>query len=135
MTGLKRRPKNVGEYLADVTPAERRVLQRLRQTIKKTCPDAEEVISYGMPAFKYHRMLAWFTAHENHCGMYVRPGNMKALEKELAPYRSSKSTIRFTVDKPLPDALVQKIVKESMRVNLEREAVKAKPRKKRKAKP
>ena len=114
-------PKNVDEYLEHVLPEERRVLERLRKTIRKACPEAEEVISYGMPAYKYHGMLAWFTAHENHCGMYVRPGNTKALEKELKPYRSSKSTIRFSMEKPLPEKLVTKIIRESARVNLERE--------------
>jgi len=121
MARTSSRPKNVDEYLEDVTPGERRVLERLRRTIRKACPKAEEVISYGMPAYKYHGMLAWFTAHENHCGLYVRPGSIKALEKELEPYRSSKSTIRFTVEKPLPDKLVTKIIKESARANTERE--------------
>jgi uncharacterized protein YdhG (YjbR/CyaY superfamily) len=114
-------PKNVEEYLEDVTPDEKRVLERMRRTIRKACPKAEEVMSYGMPAYKYHGMLAWFTAHENHCGLYVRPGNVKALEKELEPYRSSKSTIRFTVKRPLPDRLVAKIIKESAHANMERE--------------
>jgi|SRR5271166_59268 len=121
MARTSSRPKNVDEYLEDVTPGERRVLERLRRTIRKACPKAEEVISYGMPAYKYHGMLAWFTAHENHCGLYVRPGSVKALEGELEPYRSSKSTIRFTVEKPLPDKLVTKIIKESARANTERE--------------
>ena len=121
MARTSSRPKNVDEYLEDVTPGERRVLERLRRTIRKACPKAEEVISYGMPAYKYHGMLAWFTAHENHCGLYVRPGSIKALEKELEPYRSSKSTIRFTVERPLPDKLVTKIIKESARANTERE--------------
>lgn len=114
-------PKSVEKYLEDVTPDERRVLEQMRRTIRKACPNAEEVISYGMPAYKYHGMLAWFTAHENHCGLYVRPGNVKALEKELEPYRSPKSTIRFTVERPLPDRLVTKIIKESARANIERE--------------
>lgn len=117
-------PKSVIEYFEDLTTEEKITLGRLRRTIKKACPEAEEVISYGMPAYKYHGMLAWFTAHENHCGLYVRPRSMKALEKELKPYRSSKSSIRFTVENPLPDKLVTRLVKESMRVNLEREGTK-----------
>lgn len=115
------RPTTVDEFLEDVTEEEKRALQHLRLTIRKACPKAEEVISYGMPAYKYKGMLLWFTVHENHCGLYVRPGNVKALDKELAPYRSSKSTLRFTPEKPLPEVLVTKIVKESMRANLARE--------------
>ena len=121
MEGTADRPTTIDEYLEDLTREEKRTLQHLRRTIRKACPKAEEMISYGMPAYKYKGMLLWFTAHENHMGLYVRPGNVKALDKELAPYRSSKSTIRFTVDKPLPDALVTKIVKECMRMNSVRE--------------
>ena len=122
MTSMGDRPTTVDEYLQDVTTEEKVALQHLRRTIQKACPQAEEVISYGMPAYKFKGMLLWFTVHENHCGLYVRPGNVKALDKELAPYRSSKSTLRFTPEKPLPDALVTKIVKDSMRANQAREA-------------
>jgi uncharacterized protein YdhG (YjbR/CyaY superfamily) len=121
MADERGRPENVDEFMADLTAEERGPLERLRRTVKKACPEAEEVISYGMPAYKYHGMLLWFTAHDKHFGVYVRPGNVKALERELKPYRGSKSTIRFTVEKPLPDGLVRKIVKESMRMNLLRE--------------
>jgi uncharacterized protein YdhG (YjbR/CyaY superfamily) len=123
------RPENVDEFMADLTVDERRVLERLRGTIKKACPEAEEVISYGMPAYKYHGMLLWFTAHDKYCGLYVRPGNVKWIQNDLRPYRPSKSTIRFTVEKPLPDGLVRKIVKESMRMNLLREEEKPKRKK------
>lgn len=124
MASTNTHPKDVDEYFEDLSEEERSTLGRLRRTIKKACPEAEEVISYGMPAYKYHGMLAWFTAHKKHCGLYIRPGNMKALEKELKPYLSSKSAIRFTAKNPLPDKLVTKLVKESMRVNLEREGTK-----------
>jgi uncharacterized protein YdhG (YjbR/CyaY superfamily) len=115
------RPKNVDEFLADLTREERVVLERVRKAIRKACPEAEEVISYGMPAHKFHGMLAWFTAHDEHFGLYVRPGNVKRLEKQLEPYRSSKSTLRFTAEKPLPEGLITKIIQESARVNKERE--------------
>lgn len=132
MVDERGRPENVDEFMADLTAEERGPLERLRRTIKKTCPEAEEVISYGMPAYKYHGMLLWFTAHDKHFGVYVRPENVKTLEQELKPYRGSKSTIRFTVEKPLPDGLVRKIVKESMRMNLLREEEKSSKKKTRK---
>lgn len=107
---------SVNAYLRAVPPAARAALQRLRKTIKAAAPRATEVISYGIPSFKHHGYLVGFAAFKNHCSFF--PGTaLNAFKKELASYETSKGTIRFTVDKPLPVALVKKIVKARVAQN------------------
>ena len=99
------------EYLESVPADVRRALEQLRQQIRSVAPEAEEVLSYGIPSFKLKGMLVGYGAAKNHCGFYVMsPGLMKALKEELAPYDTATATIRFTPDKPLPVTLVKKIV-------------------------
>jgi uncharacterized protein YdhG (YjbR/CyaY superfamily) len=107
----------IDEYLAPLPAAKRAALQRLRRTIKSAVPGAEECISYGMPAFRYEgRMLAWFAAAKNHCSFYPG-GAIEACKKELAKYETSKGTIRFQPDAPLPAALVKKLLKARIAAN------------------
>jgi uncharacterized protein YdhG (YjbR/CyaY superfamily) len=109
----KKKPKTIDEYLANVRPDERKTLQKLRQTIQTAVPEAEECISYGIPAFRLdRRFLAFFGAWANHCAFY--PGSaatLKNFRNELRNFQTSKGTIRFSPDKPLPAALVKKLVK------------------------
>jgi uncharacterized protein YdhG (YjbR/CyaY superfamily) len=119
--------KNIDEYLLDVPEKQRLALEELRQIIRKTAPKAEEVISYGMPAFKYHGMLVYFAAFKNHCSLFA--ANVTLIEDlypELKAYKTSKGTIQFTPEKPLPVALVQKIVLVRMKQNEEIAAAKKK---------
>lgn len=113
----------IDEYLETLPKDVRTVLDNLRNTIKSAAPKAEEVISYQMPAFKYYGMLVYFAAFKNHCSFF--PGGSAALSKEmeveLKPYKTSKGTLQFTVDKPLPATLIKKIVKLRMKQNEERE--------------
>jgi uncharacterized protein YdhG (YjbR/CyaY superfamily) len=106
-------PGSVDEYLAQVPDKERKVLENLRKTIRGAAPDTTESISYQMPTFKYRgRALVGFAAFKDHCSLF--PFSTKVLEiykEELGHMRASKGTIHFTVDKPLPVALVKKIVK------------------------
>jgi uncharacterized protein YdhG (YjbR/CyaY superfamily) len=102
---------SVAAYLRAVPPAPRAALQKLRKTIKAAAPEATEVISYGMPMFKHHGMLVGFAAFKGHCSLFMSTAITNALKKELAPYDTSKGTIRFTADKPLPATLVRKLVK------------------------
>jgi uncharacterized protein YdhG (YjbR/CyaY superfamily) len=112
--------KNIDEYLLDVTEKQRLALEALRQIIRETAPDAEEVISYGMPAFKYHGMLVYFAAFKNHCSLFAANATLNAdIYPELKAYKTSKGTIQFTPEKPLPVALVQKIVLARMKQNEE----------------
>jgi len=109
--------KTIDQYLAAVSSDKRVALQKLRRTIKAVAPRAEECISYQLPAFRLDgRMLVWFGAGANHCALY--PGGIvKALARELMAYKTSKGTIRFQPDNPLPAALVRKLVKARMAVN------------------
>jgi uncharacterized protein YdhG (YjbR/CyaY superfamily) len=112
-------PSSVEEYLAALPEAPRAALEKLRKTIKASAPEATETISYQMPAFKLNgRFLVSYAAFKNHCSLF--PASAKVLEEhgeELKPYFSGKGTIRFTTDKPLPSALVKKIVKARIEEN------------------
>ena len=101
----------IDEYLATLSDDKRAALERLRKTIHSAAPRAEECISYQLPAFRLEgRMLVWFGAGANHCAFY--PGGIvEACKDELEDYETSKGTIRFQPEKPLPAALVRKLVK------------------------
>jgi uncharacterized protein YdhG (YjbR/CyaY superfamily) len=106
-------PSTVEEYLSQVPEEARAALERLRKTIKAAAPNTMETISYQMPTFKYQgRALVGFAAFKNHCSLF--PYSTKVMDshkEELQSYETSKGTIRFPIDKPLPAALVKKIVK------------------------
>jgi uncharacterized protein YdhG (YjbR/CyaY superfamily) len=103
---------SVADYLKAVPPAQRALLRKVRQTIRAAAPKATEVISYGMPGYKHHGMLVYFAAFKEHCSLFgVGAALMKQHHTALAPYKKSKGTIQFTVEKPLPLALVRKLVK------------------------
>ena len=108
---------SVAAYLRATPPAPRAALQQLRKTIKAAAPQATEVISYGMPCFKYHGTLLCFGAFKHHCSLFMSTYLTKTLKKELASYHTAKGTIRFTADKPLPAALVRKLVKARIAQN------------------
>jgi uncharacterized protein YdhG (YjbR/CyaY superfamily) len=111
-------PKSVDEYLRALPAGQRKVLKQLRELIKDTAPEAEELISYHIPAYKYHGPLVYFAAYKNHCSLFaVSKKIIKQFEKELAPFRTTTSTLHFTPEQPLPAALVKKIVKLRMKEN------------------
>jgi uncharacterized protein YdhG (YjbR/CyaY superfamily) len=103
----------VDAYLATVPEEMRRALEKLRRTIRAAAPTATERIGYGIPMFyQQGRPLVGFAAAKKHCGFYcTSPALMESMKKELEPYDTSKGTIRFPPSKPLPAALVKKIVK------------------------
>jgi uncharacterized protein YdhG (YjbR/CyaY superfamily) len=105
------RPTTIDEYLAPLSVENRTALQNLREAIRAAVPKAEECISYGVPAFRLNgKFLVAFGAAASHCAFY--PGAaITGFEEELKGYSTSKGTIRFGPDKPLPKALVRKIVK------------------------
>ena len=115
----KATPKDVDEYLAGVPEPARTTLNKIRATIRSAVPpEATEGISYGMPAFKYKGPLLYFGAFSNHCSLF--PGNaslIEAFQDELKGYQTSKGTIQFPVDKPLPASLVKKLVKARIAQN------------------
>ena len=109
-------PNSVDEYLALVPDDARAALEKLRQTIKTAAPGTTETISYQMPTFKYQgRALVGFAAFKNHCSLFPYSTKVMDLCKaELESYETSKGTIRFPVDRPLPSAFIRKIVKTRM---------------------
>ena len=104
--------RGVEEYLARVPEPARSTLQRIRAVIRSVVPaEATELISYRMPTFKYKGSLVSYAAFPNHCSLFpLSPPVIEAFKQELKGYQTSKGTIRFPVDKPLPAALVKKIV-------------------------
>jgi len=105
-------PKTVDEYLARVPEPARTTLNKIRATIQSVVPaEATEAISYGIPGFKYKGALIWFAAFSNHCSLFPTASVIEAFKDELKDYRTSKGTIQFPVDKPLPAVLLKKMVK------------------------
>ena len=113
-TSAKKRaaPGNVEEYIARVPKETRDRFVKLRATIRSVVPaDATEIISYGIPAFKRENVLVWFAAFSDHCSLFPTAAVIDAFRDELKNFRTSKGTIHFPLDKPLPIALIKKIVK------------------------
>lgn len=105
-------PKNIDEYLAGIPDPARSTLSKIRAAIRSAVPpEATETISYRMPAFKYKGMLVWFAAFSDHCSLFPTALVIHEFQEELKGFSISKGTIRFPVDKPLPTALVKKLVK------------------------
>lgn len=104
--------KTIDDYLATVGDEQRSALEKLRKTIQAAAPKAEECISYGIPAFRLVKPLVGFGATKKHCAFYVMSGTvLDGFTEELKGYDTSKGTIRFQPDKPLPATLVKKLVK------------------------
>lgn len=124
MAVARRNPRSgpVDAYLASVGADQRAALERLRKQIRAAAPKAEECMSYGMPAFRHGgRLLVAFSASANHCSFFPMNGTTVAAHKaELAAFGTSKGTIRFTPEKPLPAALVRRIVRERIAENAAR---------------
>jgi len=126
--------KDVDAYIALFPQKIQRLLKQLRKTIKSAAPDAEELISYQMPAYKYlGRPLVYFAGYENHIGFYATPSANIIFKKELALYKTGKGSIQLPVDKPLPPALITKIVKYRLAENIKK--AEAKPKKTKTTKP
>lgn len=117
---------DIDKYVTGFPADTQKLLQQLRSTITKAAPDAEEVISYQMPAYKYHGMLVYFAAYENHIGFYPTPSGIEKFEKELSAFKRAKGSVQFPIDKPLPLQLISKIVAFRVKENLERVEVKGK---------
>jgi uncharacterized protein YdhG (YjbR/CyaY superfamily) len=112
------KPKTIDEYLAALSEDKRGALEKLRKTIRTAAPKAEEGISYGIPAFRQNGMLVGFGATANHCAFYLMSATtVDAHKEELEGYDTSKGTIRFPPDQPLPAALVRKLVRARMAEN------------------
>jgi len=110
--------KDVDAYLAALSPDARAALTKLRKQIRAAAYNATEGISWGMPSFRLEGQLVGFAAFKDHCSFFPMSVEvMDALGKEIEPYRTSKGTLQFTTDRPLPAALVRKIVKARIAEN------------------
>ena len=121
----KKPTKNIDEYISGFPKNVQTLLQDVRTTIRKAAPLAEEVISYQMPAFKYHGMLVFFAGYKNHIGFYPTSSGISAFKKELSAYKGAKGSVQFPIDSPMPLSLINKIVKFRVKENLEKANAKA----------
>jgi len=124
----RRAPKNIDEYIAGFPVDVQKLLEKVRTTIRKAAPQAEETISYQMPTFTLNGNLVHFAAYRNHIGFYPAPRGIEKFKKELSAYEGGKGSARFPLDKPIPYGLIGKIVKFRVTNNLERAAARAKKR-------
>ncbi len=102
----------IDEYLKNVTPSQKDKLERVRTIVRQVVPEAEEVISYGIPAFKYNKQyLIYFAAFKNHMSIFPASDEMiEAIGEELDTFRTSKGTLQFTEDNPIPEPIIKEIV-------------------------
>jgi uncharacterized protein YdhG (YjbR/CyaY superfamily) len=120
-------PNNVDAYIAGFPKDVRVILEKIRMTIRKAAPGAEEKISYRMPAFALKgRCLVYIAAYKKHIGLYPAPRGVEEFKKELAAYEGGKGTVRLPLDKPIPFALISRIVKFRVKESLERAKAKKK---------
>jgi uncharacterized protein YdhG (YjbR/CyaY superfamily) len=94
--------KTVGEYISGFSDDIRKILERVRTTIKRAAPDAGETISYGIPTFILKGNLVHFAAYKNHVGFYPTPAGIEAFKDELSAYKGAKGAVQFPLDKPIP---------------------------------
>ena len=114
--------KDIDEYITIQTPEVQTLLEQMRQTIKKAAPEADEVISYSMPAIKYHGMLVYFAAYKNHIGFYATPTGHLEFKQELSVYKQGKGLVQFPLNKPLPLDLISRIVLFRVKENLKKKS-------------
>ena len=115
----------VDEYIASCSKQAQPLIKQIRKTIKAAAPNAEETVSYGMPAYKYlGKPLVYFGGYEKHIGFYATPAGHNAFKKELSKYKQGKGSVQFPIDEKLPLALITKIVKFRVRENEMKAAIK-----------
>jgi uncharacterized protein YdhG (YjbR/CyaY superfamily) len=120
MTPPPVKPQNIDEYIAQFPKDVQEILEKLRQTIRESAPDAEEAISYQMPTFKLKGNLVHFAAYKRHFGFYPAPSAIEQFKDELSGYKTSKGAIQFPINEPLPYALVGEMVKFRVKQNREK---------------
>jgi uncharacterized protein YdhG (YjbR/CyaY superfamily) len=119
-------PSTIDEYIAGFPPEVQAILQKIRLTIRKAAPGAQETISYQMPTFTLHGNLVHFAAFKNHIGFYPTPTGTEKFQKELATYKGGKGSVQFPLDQPIPYGLIAKIVKFRVKENSAKAAAKGK---------
>ncbi len=123
------KPTDIDGYISQFPDDVRAVLQKVRETIRNAAPDAKEVISYQMPAFKQHGILVYFAAWKQHIGMYPPISGDQALEKAVARYAGPKGNLQFPLAEPMPLNLIERIVKQRVKQDLAKSEAKGAKRK------
>ena len=124
---MRTAPKDIDEYIAGFPNDVQKMLEKIRMTIRKAVPDAEEAISYQIPTFTLKgKYLIYFAAFKKHIGLYPAPRGIEKFKKELSVYEGGKGTVRFPLDKPIPFGLIERIVKFRVKESLERAKAKGK---------
>ena len=114
-------PRGVDDYLSNVPPAFRSLLGDLRRTVRSVAPHSEELLSYGMPAFRQNGILLYYGAFRDHCSLFVASTTVRrTFAADLKPFAGGKGTVQFTPDRPLPAHLVRRIVRARIAENLAR---------------
>jgi uncharacterized protein YdhG (YjbR/CyaY superfamily) len=110
-------PANIDEYIAAAAPAARPLLVKIRRVARAAAPEAEEVISYRVPAFRQRGILIYFAAFKDHIGVFPPVSGDAELERALQPYAGPKGNLKFPMDRPIPYALIRRIVKLRLKQN------------------
>lgn len=126
MTANKTASKTIDEHIANFPRDVQEILEKVRATIRKAAPDAEETINYGIPTFTLEGNLVHFAGFKNHIGFYPTPSGIEKFKKELSVYKGAKGSVKFPLDEPIPYALIGKIVKFRVKENLAKAEVKGK---------
>jgi len=129
MTTNKTTANAIDVYIANFPKDVQEILERLRATIRKAAPNAEETINYGIPTFTLKGNLVHFAGFKNHIGFYPTPSGIEKFKKELSVYEGAKGSVKFPLDKPIPYGLIGKIVVFRVKENLEKAEAKGKKKK------
>ncbi len=111
-------PRSIDEYIASFSPGVQAILEKIRLTIRQAAPDAQETISYNIPAFKLGGILVYFAAFKKHIGLYPPVRGDARLEQSLSIYAGEKGNLRFPLDQPMPLRLIERIVKLRVKQNM-----------------
>ncbi len=122
-------PTSINDYIAASAPNVRPILKKLRLTISSAAPDAQELISYRMPAFRQRGILVYFAAFKNHIGLYPPVSGDARLEKALSPYTGPKGNLKFPLDRPIPYTLIRRVVRLRVKQALARATERGRKRK------
>ncbi|MDG3546309.1 iron chaperone [Methanobacterium formicicum] len=117
---VSKKIQTVDEYISSFPPDIQGILEEMRETIRESAPEAEETISYGMPTFRLKGNLVHFAAYKNHIGFYPTPSAINVFKEELSHYNTSKGTVQFPLDEPVPLDLVRKMVLFRVQENLKK---------------
>jgi uncharacterized protein YdhG (YjbR/CyaY superfamily) len=113
-------PRDIDDYIARFPDDVRQILEKIRMTVRKAAPNAQETISYQIPTFTLHGNLVHFAAFKKHIGFYPGPSGVEKFKDELSAYNGAKGSVQFPLDKPVPFSLISRIVKFRLNENLKK---------------